>query len=44
MGMKKYTCLTILITSLKHVNELARALRTHWSIENGLHYSLELSL
>lgn len=31
------------ITSLDHVEVFARALRSHWSIENGLHYSLDVS-
>ena len=31
------------IISLKDMNEFARFLRTHRSIENGLHYSLDIS-
>lgn len=31
------------ITSLDNVEVFARALRSHWSIENGLHYSLDVS-
>lgn len=31
------------ITSLKSVDAFARALRTHWGIENGLHYCLDVS-
>lgn len=31
------------ITSLKNVEMFAHALRTHWSIENGLHYCLDVS-
>lgn len=31
------------ITSLKDVEIFANAMRTHWSIENGLHYCLDVS-
>lgn len=31
------------ITSLKSVDTFAHALRKHWSIENGLHYCLDVS-
>ena len=31
------------ITSLKDVGAFAHAMRTHWSIENGLHYCLDIS-
>ena len=31
------------ITSLKDVDVFAHAMRTHWSIENGLHYCLDVS-
>lgn len=31
------------ITSLTDVKTFAHALRTHWSIENGLHYCLDIS-
>ncbi len=31
------------ITSLKDIEAFSRAWRTHWSIENGLHYCLDIS-
>ena len=31
------------ITSLSDVAQFSSAMRTHWSIENGLHYSLDIS-
>lgn len=31
------------ITSLKDVEALAHAMRSHWGIENGLHYCLDVS-
>ena len=43
IGDKETVEMRYAITSLKDVGEFARALRTHWSIENGLHYCLDIS-
>lgn len=42
-GEKETVEMHYAITSLKDVKEFARALRAHWSIENGLHYCLDIS-
>ena len=42
-GNTEYTETRYAIVSLKSVEAFARAARTHWGIENGLHYSLDVS-
>ena len=42
-GKTEFSEIRYAITSLKSVDIFARAMRKHWSIENGLHYCLDVS-
>ena len=42
-GDTEHTDIRYAITSLHSVETFAKALRTHWGIENGLHYCLDVS-